>query len=152
MAQREHSLSSIADHRFEVFADYFQFYLVDDDARYGDLSDAWPDAAVGRMLALGPHVIGIGTARNMTVPVMVRVCEGEPDIGDAGFDRVNACTMEIGTGRIVIAGCTDYLPNAARIEVQPGIHDALIGYKGLDTVSEDGLAGDDSYHIFLWRR
>jgi hypothetical protein len=60
--------------------------------------------------------------------------------------------IQIDTGRLVIAGCTDYFPDAARIEVEPGTYNALIGYKGLGTLSEDGLDGDDSYHIFLWRR
>jgi hypothetical protein len=27
------------------------------------------------MLVTGPHLIGIGTARNMTVPVTIRICE-----------------------------------------------------------------------------
>lgn len=141
------------EHRFEIFADYFQFYLQDDDIRHGDLSDAWTEAgAVETMLALGPHVIGVGTVRNMTVPVTVRMCEARPDIGEAGFDRVNACAIEIETGRLVIAGCTDYFPDATRIAVEPGTYDVLIGYKGLDTLSKNGLEGDDSYHIFLWRR
>jgi hypothetical protein len=101
---------------------------------------------------LGPHVIGIGTARNMTVPVTLRICEARPDIGDAGFERVNECTIEVESGRLVIAGCTEYLPDAARIEIAPGTYNALIGYKGLDTLSDDGLDGDDSDHIFLWRQ
>jgi hypothetical protein len=138
------------EHRFEIFADYFQFYLQDDDIGVGDFSTAWTKEAVAKMLALGPHVIGVGTARNMTVPVVVRTCEARPDIGGGGFERVNECTIQIDSGRLVIAGCTDYFPDAARIELGPGTYNALIGYKGLDTLSEDVLEGDDSYHIFLW--
>lgn len=49
------------EHRFELFADYFQFYLqADGDARKGDFAEAWTDEAVVRMLALGPPVIGAG--------------------------------------------------------------------------------------------
>jgi len=103
------------------------------------------------MLALGPHVIGVGTARNMTVPVTVRICGARPDVSAEGFDRVNECAIEVETGRLVIAGCTDYFPDAARIEVVPGAYHVLIGYKGLDTLSKNGLDGDDSYRIFLWR-
>lgn len=139
------------DHRFEILADYFQFYLQDDDTRFGDLSEAWTKEAVEKLLAVGPHVIGIGTARNMTVPVTVSLRETRPEIGEAGFERINECTIAIDTGRLVIAGCTDYFPDAARIEVPPGTYGALIGYKGFDTLSEDELDGDDSYHIFLWR-
>jgi hypothetical protein len=84
--------------------------------------------------------------------VTVRICEARPDIADADFERINECAIQIDTGRLVIAGCTDYFPDAARIDLAPGTYNALIGYKGLDTLSEDGLDGDDSYHIFLWRR
>ena len=66
------------EHRFEIFADHFQLYLQDNDIRFGDLSEAWTDEAVEKMLALGPHVIGVGTARNMTVPVTVRICKARP--------------------------------------------------------------------------
>jgi hypothetical protein len=103
------------------------------------------------MLALGPHAIGVRTAQNMTVPVSLRICDAGPDIGDADFERVNECTIEIQTGRLVVAGCTDYFPDAPRIEVSPGTYHAVIGYRGLNTVSENGLDGEDSYHIFLRR-
>ena len=53
------------------------------------------------------------------------------------------------TGRIVVAGCTDYFPDARRLSVDPGTYDVLVGYKNLESVSEDGLEGNDSYHIFL---
>lgn len=110
------------EHRFETFADSFQLYLQDDDIRFGDLSEAWTDEAVEKMLALGPHVIGVGTARDMTMPVTVSICEARPNIGDAGFERINECAIQIDTGRLVIAGCTDHFPDAARIAVAPGTY------------------------------
>jgi hypothetical protein len=48
-----------------------------------------------------------------------------------------------------VAGCTDYFPDAKRIDVTPGIYDVLVAYRNLESLSEDGLDGDDSYHIFL---
>ena len=53
-------------------------------------------------------------------------------------------------GRIVVAGCTDYYPDAARIEVVPGIYEAVICYSKLGSLSEDGLDGGDSYHVHLF--
>jgi hypothetical protein len=137
------------EHHFKLFADYSQFYLQDDDARYGELN--WPQEAFERMLALGPHVIGIRTTRSMAVRVTLRVCETRPDVGDAGFERVNECAIDINSGRLVIAGCTDYFPDAARIEVSPGTYNVVIGYERLNSLSENGLDGEDSYHLFLWR-
>jgi hypothetical protein len=50
------------EQRFEIFADYFQFYLQDDDMCFGQQSQDWSEAAVQRMLVTGPHLIGVGTA------------------------------------------------------------------------------------------
>ena len=47
-------------HDLQLFADYYQFYLQDDDSEYGDLSEAWTDEAMERALAVAPHVVGIG--------------------------------------------------------------------------------------------
>ena len=135
---------------YEIFADYHQFYIQDDDEKYGDLSEAWTDQAVDRLLAVGPHVVGVGTARNMTVPVTVQISEVKPEISGHAFDRTNDCTIEISSGRLVLAGCTDYLPDAIRIHCSPGLYNVTIGYKNLNTISDDGLDGDDSYHLFLW--
>jgi hypothetical protein len=57
----------------------------------------------------------------MPVPVAVRICGARPDIGDADFERINKCTIRIDTGRLV-AGCTDYFPDAARIELASGTY------------------------------
>jgi hypothetical protein len=42
------------------------------------------------------------------------------------------------------------LPGRSAHRPRTGTYGALIGYKGLGTLSEDGLHGDDSYYIFLW--
>jgi hypothetical protein len=136
-------------HAFTLFADYFQFYLQDEKA-HGDLSEAWTPQAVERLLALAPGVIGVGTARNMDVPVEVDILETEPRDDRGGWDRVNDCTIDVPSGRLVVAGCTDYFPDAARIEIAPGSYNARIYYGGLSTVSADALEGDDRYRIVLW--
>jgi len=40
---------------FELFADYFQFYLQDESAT-GDLSDSWTEEGVERQLVLTPRL------------------------------------------------------------------------------------------------
>jgi hypothetical protein len=37
------------EHRFEIFADYSQFYLQDDDERFGQ-AQGWSDEAIETML------------------------------------------------------------------------------------------------------
>lgn len=134
---------------FELFADYFQFYIQDEQAD-GNLSESWTDEAVQRLLALAPGTIGIGTVRNMDVPVVVEVLDNEPVEDLANWDQVTECSIDVPSGRIVIAGCTDYFPDAARIKVQPGCYRARIFYGGLNTLSADGLQGNDNYKIVLW--
>lgn len=132
-----------------VFADYFQFYLLDEsvDEDFGAL---WDDAAVERLLAVGRSSIGVGTARNMAVPVAVSVCDAAPEFDPGAWDMVNECSLALRSGRLVILGGTDYLPDAPRLPVAPGDYRVRISYAGLDTLSEDGLDGDDFYRIDLW--
>jgi hypothetical protein len=134
----------------QLFADYKQFYLQDEQAS-GDLSDAWTDDAVDLLLAVAPGVIGIGTVRSTDVPVEVVVLDGPPSDDFVPWDRVNECTLEVPSGRIAIAGCTDYFPDAARLSVPAGTYRARIFYGDLDTLSEDELEGEDRYRIALWR-
>ena len=136
-------------YKYELFADYFQFYL-QDEAADGDLSESWTEEATTRQLALAPGTIGVGTARNMTVPVTVEIRNSRPDEPVGPWDLVNDCNIEVTSGKLVVAGCTDYLPDAARIELPPGLYHARVFYGGLQTLSNDGLDGDDHYTVILW--
>ncbi len=132
-----------------LFADYSQFYIQDEPAS-GDLSAAWTEEATDRMLAIAPGTVGIGTVRNMDVPVTVQLLEREPDDDTANWDHVVEASIDVTSERIVIAGCTDYFPDAMRIDTAPGTYRVRASYGGLDTLSEDGLEGDDRYRLQLW--
>ena len=136
--------------QYEIFADYHQFYLKDDDQSFGDLSEAWTQEATDRLLAVAPHVIGVGTVRNTTVPVSVVVHESQPKDSPDEWDHITTASLRIDTGRIVVAGCTDYYPDAARIEVAPGVYEVVICYSKLGSLRENGLDGEDSYHVHLF--
>jgi hypothetical protein len=134
---------------FKLFADYFQFYLQDEGTK-GDLSESWSQEAVDRLLALAPGTIGVGTARNMTVPVVVEIADDVPDEEADNWDQINECTIDVPSGRLVIARCTDYFPDAARIELPPGPYRARIYYGDLNVLNPNGLDGDDHYKVVLW--
>ncbi len=139
----------IAEYRFELFADYFQFYLEDEGVSL-DMELMWDDDQLNQLLAVHPGLIAVGTARNMTVPVRVEIREGSPEIELKKWDKINECSIRISTGKIVVMGCTDYYPEAARIKVTPGVYRVRVHYGGLDRLSEDGLEGEDHYEVILW--
>jgi len=136
-------------HTFEIFADYFQFYLEDEGAQ-PDTSGIWDKEHVNRMLATYSGLIAVGTARNMKVPVKVIIDELRPSIDAEKWDKINECSIIIKSDKMVVIGCTDYYPDAARITITPGIYRVVICYGGLNTLSEDGLDGNDHYEITLW--
>jgi hypothetical protein len=132
-----------------LFADYHQFYLQDEPAS-GDLSRSWDAEAMTRLLAVAPDVIGVRTARNMIVPVKVKILDSSPPDDFTFWDQVVEASINISSGRVVIAGCTDYFPDAMCIPVEPGIYRVRIYYGGLASISEDGLEGEDHYQVVLW--
>jgi len=133
----------------KLFADYFQFYLHDESTPEVD-PDLWTKEAVDRLLAVGAGFLMIGTVRNMTVPVIIEILDSEPSQEVGTWDQVNECGLEVPSGRIVVAGCTDYLPDAARITVPPGWYRVRLFYGNLDSLSDDGLEGNDFYKVLLW--
>jgi hypothetical protein len=137
--------------RYELtlFADYHQFYIQDESAD-GNLSGAWTDDAVKRLLAVAPGTVGIGTVRNVDVPVTISILEREPAFDPEEFDQVVECSVAVESGSIVAAGCTDYFPDAMRIKIPSGLYRVRASFEGLDSVSADGLEGNDQYHLQLW--
>jgi len=137
-------------HRLRLFADYHQFYL-QDEAAQGDLSNAWDQAAMDRMLAVSSGVVGIGTARDMEVDVTIEFHASAPPLDLAVADHVVEASLVVMRGPLVVAGCTDYRPDAARFALAPGTYRVRLSVRGLDTISEDGLDGQDHYCVQLWQ-
>jgi hypothetical protein len=135
-------------HEYTVFADYFQFYIQDDDMTLGlDGSEWTPDAMYARV-AISSGVIGVGTARNLDVPVVVRIHDAAPPI-DAGASHIVEANLATAAGRLVVAGCTDYFHDAARIQLTPGRYRARVTYS-LRAVDDDGFGDHYAYTIEIW--
>ena len=112
-------------YEFELFADCHQFYLQDEEAG-GDLSDSWTEQATENLLALAPGTISVGTVRNMDIAVTIEFHDSEPKEDFALWEQINECSIGVPSGKIVVAGCTDYFPDAARISVEPGTYRARV--------------------------
>lgn len=132
-----------------IWADYHQVFVRDEEAEE-DIPDEWGKQLVEDMIAVATGIVGIGTARNTHVPVQISVFSTQPDDDFAGWDQVVEATIEVPSGRLIIAGPSDYLPDVQRLPVIPGVYRIRVYYGGLDTISEDGLKGNDRYQVFLW--
>lgn len=132
----------------DIFADYHQFYLTDADGG-GDLPTDYTEEEFRNRIASADGVLVVTTARNMTVPVHVELHDAAPEIDMEAADHVVLGNLRT-EGELVIAGCTDYLPDAARAKVPPGNLRAMVVFTGLGTLSEDGLDGEDRYVVHLW--
>lgn len=144
-------MKPIKEIKLNIFADYFQFYIQDDNPMLA-LVEEWTQDAVDRLLAVASGIVGVGTARNMFVPVSIKFFDSEPFLlADSVFDKINECDLEITKNNIVILGCTDSYCEAERIIVDNGIYRLRIYYANLDKLSEDGLDGDDFYEIHAWK-
>lgn len=143
----------ITELKLELFADYFQFYIQDESAS-GDLSDKWTNEAVQNLLAIDNGIVGVGTARNMTVPVVIQIYDQEPEKIESTqvqtINKINECELQVTSGKIVIAGCIDYFPEAKRMELENGNYKVRIYYFNLQKLSEDQLEGEDNYLVQIW--
>ena len=137
-------------HNFSLFADYFQFYIQDESVG-GSLADAWNEDAFNRMLAIAPGIVAVGTLRNTNVPVSIEILDSSPHLDLDDWDHLVECAILIKNNSIVVAGCTDYVPEAARIDIAPGTYRVRVGYAGLTTESADILTGNDRYVLQLWQ-
>lgn len=136
--------------KFELFADYFQFYLQDEQSDGID-GDAWTDSASNARLALDANAFAVSTARNMDVPVEIAISDTSPDLDLSLWDHVVEFSIDVPSGRLVVAGCTDYFPDAERISLDIGCYEVRVLFANLDKLSADGLDGDDHYRVELWK-
>ncbi|MFH9740190.1 hypothetical protein ACH4MA_21235 [Streptomyces roseolus] len=103
----------------ELFADCFQIHVLDDESE-GDLSDVWTEQAVSDGLGVTEDALAIGTAVNVTVTVSVDVLAEQPVDDSDDFDHVVEASLNLTSGRLVVLGCTDYFPDAARFGMPTG--------------------------------
>lgn len=139
----------IRKYDLEIYADYHQFYLEDETSPH-DTGQIWTKEAHEQMLAVSEKLIAIGTARNENVPVSIEFHDAEPILELKKYSRINECSLEVVSNKLILAGCTEYLPDAARIEVEPSIYRVRILYGNLKTV-KDECEGDDFYVLQLWK-
>jgi hypothetical protein len=117
-----------------LFADYHQVVVLDEGSET-DLGDCWTEQAVDDGLAAGLDALAIGTAVNVFVQVSIETLSSPPASDEADFDHVVEASLKTESGRLVVMGCTDYEPDAARFEVPPGWLRLRASRSNLDTAA-----------------
>lgn len=133
---------------FRVFADYNQFYLHDAEANLevGDFSDE----DIARMLIARPRLVVVEPLRNNTVPVHLAIALAPPANASDDWDHVVECSLEITSGQLAVSELGGNVVMNAK--VQPGWYRVRAQFRGLGTLSADGLRGQDEYHLVLWKQ
>lgn len=134
---------------FEIYADYHQFYLEDENSPH-ETGSIWTKETVEQMIAVSEKLVAVGTARYETVPVSIEFHDSEPLLELEKYSRINECSLEVTSKKLVLAGCTEYLPDAARIDLEPAIYSVRVLYGNLETVKDD-WEGEDFYVLQLWQ-
>jgi hypothetical protein len=135
-------------HKFQVFADYHQFYVWDAGVKPSAPID-YTDADFRHRVKIAPNVVVILPIRNMTVPVELDVCSSDPGVELPRWDHVAECSLELPTGRLQVHECTGGA--ILDLSVAPGTYRLRAHFTGLGLLSKDGLRGADHYKIVLWR-
>ncbi len=136
-------------YKFELFADYFQLYLMDVEAS-DDPSGIWTEEALNLMLGQLPNTLAVGTFRNVEVPFEVEVYETKPDVNLDEWDHASKGYFTVKSGVCSVFGCTDYLPETAQIHIKPGDYEVLSLARGGATITEEWGGADDLYKLLIW--
>lgn len=131
----------------EVFADYNQFYLWDRGTNPEAPVD-YTDEDVERRIKTGPNVVVIQPERNMAVAVEIEIHDGEPPLVPGDWDHIGEASLHLPTGQLQVHECTG--GPVADFVVEPGWYRVRSFHGGLNTISPDGLEGEDHYRVVLW--
>jgi hypothetical protein len=129
--------------------DYNQFYIWDPAAGSGNAPHDWTSVDLAsRAKALDGEVV-ICLVRNAEVPVEVGIWDSEPQVVFGLWQHVVEAPLAT-RGAIEVQECATGA-SKAMFTVEPGDYTVRVLFRSLDTVSEDGLQGEDFYEIQVWK-
>lgn len=136
---------------FSIFADYNMFFLLADTTTVPRVGPGLLTQLMTDLIAASPPgAVIVGTARRVTVPVTVDLRPDEPTKSEAAWDHIAEASIDTTSGVVRLVGDTSDPDNAATITVPQGAYRVRVYSAGFDTLSDDGLDGDDHYRLVLW--
>ncbi|UZR98570.1 hypothetical protein [Chondrinema litorale] len=141
-------VGNIDEYKLEVFADYFQIYMqTASTLESEELGVEWSEKELKRLLQVKKEEFVIGTARNMSVPFFIKIYPEKPEINLDNWDIVNESEIKVTANILYINSMDDEIS----IPLESGVYGFYTLYKNLDSISKDGLEGDDEYYLYLWK-
>jgi hypothetical protein len=128
---------------------YSQIYLEDIASEFQGYQPNWSKDELLQMVCVGPTSLVIGTAKSTVAPFFLETFEDEPKLLHNEWDHLIKCCIKIESG-ILVSGDFDSEREMLRVPLLKGVYAIIVGFRGLGTIAEDGLSGDDSYHAFIW--
>lgn len=135
-------------HKLQIFADYFQIWLEDQQATSTQREFLFTDQHLSDRVWVDDGLIIMFTARNMDVPVELQILQMEPYPDLDIWDHVVDTSIEIHSGQLDVFGCGGF-PGIS-LTLQRGSYQVRLCHGQLASLSQNGLEGEDHYKIFLW--
>jgi hypothetical protein len=136
---------------FSIFADYNMFFLLADTTKVPRVGSGLLTHLMTDLIAASPpRAVIVGTVRRVTVPVTANLQPDEPTESDGSGDHITEASIRTTTGVVRLVGDTSALDNAPSITIPQGAYRVRVYSAGFDTLSDDGLDGDDHYRLVLW--
>lgn len=135
-------------YKFSIFADYFQIYIETEATLDGEHGIIWSQKELDELIQVKKGGFVMGTVRDMTVPFHVSIFSTKPDIDYSNWEQINESYIEIQGGKLFIGAM---LEETKEIRLEDGTYQFYALYKNLNTISIDGLEGDDEYYLYLWK-
>ncbi len=126
-----------------LFADYYQIHLFDEGSAT-DLGGVWTEEAAADQLAVGSDAMAVGTVVNVFVSVVVEVLDRLPVDDSVEFDHLVEGSLHVSSGRLVVMGCTDYEPEAARFTIPAGWVRVRVAKSNLDVACRSNVNSDEN--------
>jgi hypothetical protein len=91
------------------FAEYHQFYLLDEEVRPSIPTEATDGDFTARLL-VRPNLVVVLTFQPNLVAVAVEVAAAEPPLDLGAWDHIAECDLELPSGRLVVDRCVGPSP------------------------------------------
>lgn len=137
-----------SSHRLSIFADFFQFIVMDVEST-DDFSSICTDHSLKQMVATGNSALSFGTLRNVDVQVEIHVVGELPKLALDEYDHVAEGSFQTPTGGLAVMGCTDFLPDAYRLAVPPGSYQFLYLVSGVGSITDESSPASDLYTLYI---